>query len=373
MVTRNTRVRFLDNNLLNDSSVTVTYSSNSASKARLYDETRSLPFEFSGNFEIDTSNNKFIFDDGGFKTGTLTSGTYTSTTLAAELKSAAEAVSTVTFTVTYSTTTKKFSIATDGNISLQLSVTTNAIWDTLGFSGTVNTAQGTSYTAEEVRIHTSEWIILDLVTPREVSAITGVAAIDSVTNIAQSAIIKIMGNNINDFTAPDFSATITDITDTGVYHFLDEESDNTFYRYWKFEIIDKDNPVGNPKFGELYIGDYTTITQRNVAKGFSKQFEDPSIRSTSESGVTYSQQRNKFWKFSDLGIQYLEASERRELEQFFYNTGITVPFFISLDPTLQCTTSLEELTKYVRFDSMPIVTHVKSDVYSVGFSVSEVI
>ncbi len=65
-----------------------------------------------GGFTIDGTNNSLLFNDGADRTATLTAGTYTATTLAAEVKRAMEAANggSDTYTVTYDTTNKKFTI-----------------------------------------------------------------------------------------------------------------------------------------------------------------------------------------------------------------------------------------------------------------------
>ena len=66
-------------------------------------------------FVINSSNNTLIFNDGVNRTATLTTGTYTGTELAAEMKAALESAngSVDTYTVTYDAATKKFTVTND--------------------------------------------------------------------------------------------------------------------------------------------------------------------------------------------------------------------------------------------------------------------
>lgn len=64
-------------------------------------------------FEVTASNNTIVFNDGSNRTATLTAGTYSADSLAAELKRALEAANggTDTYTVSYDGSSHKFSIA----------------------------------------------------------------------------------------------------------------------------------------------------------------------------------------------------------------------------------------------------------------------
>ena len=66
-------------------------------------------------FEVTASNNTIVFNDGSNRTATLSAGTYSPNALAAELKRALEAANggTDTYTVSYDSSSHKFSIAND--------------------------------------------------------------------------------------------------------------------------------------------------------------------------------------------------------------------------------------------------------------------
>lgn len=67
-------------------------------------------------FDVTASNNTIVFNDGSNRTATLTAGTYSADSLAAEIKRALEAANggTDTYTVSYDGTSNKFTIANDG-------------------------------------------------------------------------------------------------------------------------------------------------------------------------------------------------------------------------------------------------------------------
>ena len=69
----------------------------------------------------------------------------------------------------------------------------------------------------------------------------------------------------------------------------------------------------------------------------------------------------------------MPASERRLIEQMFFDFGKHDPFFVALDPTLAFSTYDWELTKFVRFEGMPTQTNYYADVYSMAFNLVEAV
>lgn len=99
-----------------------------------------------GGFTVDGTNNTLLFNDGSDRTATLTAGTYTAQTLAAEVKRAMEAANggSDTYTVGYDTTNKKFTIGNNSGNTNALDI----LWEhasttaesLLGFSATDHAA-----------------------------------------------------------------------------------------------------------------------------------------------------------------------------------------------------------------------------------------
>jgi len=374
MADRNCRVRFAGNDLTQDTEITLTASSADVSfpLTNLQLPQRYKQWRSAGNFDITATNNKIYVTDGiGSQTVTLTIGSYLAAALATELKTQLDAGTDRTWTTSY-LGAEKFELIASASSTLEFSNQTNAVWDTLGFVG-ASDITSTLFTADERRIHTSETITWDLLSQREVNFFGGVGPRDEIFSISEASNITLKANNINDFTAPPLSRTIDRKAD-GLFTFLDD-LDDTSYRYWQLEIEDKQNLLGvaGIQLGTAYLGDYITLTQRNVTSGFGKQWVDPSEVVVAESGAKFFRERQKFLRFSSLGIPFLNATDRATLEQFIFDKGIHGEFFISLDPTLFVSTELTELTRYVRFSSAPTLQHNKADVYSLQFAVEEII
>lgn len=373
MPDRNTRIRFMANNIGEVASASLTAASALASHpvTNAVDPARVKLYRPAGNFEIATTNGKIYINDGSDKTITLTNGNYTYTTLAAHIQTQLNASSTL-WTCTYSSSTYKFTIAHTGSAVLRLSVTTDAAWSTIGYTTSVNLT-GTSFVADTQRNHTSETITWDLGAATEIMFFACIGPINDVFSISSSATIKLYANSTNVWTSPALTITLTR-DDRGIFQFLDDLAGST-YRYWRFEIIDKSNPLGPEglKLAHIYLGDYITSVNRNLSSGFNKQYVDNSVRFESEGGAVYSQIKSRYVKFTGMELGYMEASERKELEQMFYDVGTFEAFYVSFDPTLLASTGLSELTRYVLFDDAPVFKHVKNDVFSLMMSLREVV
>lgn len=374
MTTRNHRIRFCDNNLAAGSAATVTASSAQAAYplTNLFNSYRFKQWRPAGNFTIDSTNNKIYINDGTDRTITLTSANYTYATLASHIQTQLNASSS-NWTCTYSTTTFKFTIGrSSGTSTLRFATTTTAAWDTLGYTYLVDTSAGTGLVANEIRCHTAEYIDIDLGVASAITFLALLGPLGEIFSLSDSATVYLYGNTTSSMTSPALAVTLSPDTH-GIYEFIDDETDTT-YRYWRLKIVDRTNTAGplSFKFGHLYLGDYATIEARNVAAGIDKRQVDTALAQESEGGALFFQTGIKYTLFDQVSITYMDAADRLTLEQAFYDLGKSTPFYVSFDPTLLVSTSASELTRYVVFNSDPVFTHIKADIWSVRLSFREV-
>jgi hypothetical protein len=373
MMARNHTIRFMDNNLAirtpNDfSSEDATYP---LSNTR--DNRRAKIWKPTGYFLIDATNRTLYVNDGVNVEIPITEGEYaTPALLATEIQTRLNALSTG-WTVTYSSTTFKFTIAHSGSATLRLSVTTSAIWSVIGYTTSADIV-GTSWTADQQRNHMYEYIIWDLGAPRDVTFFAAIGPIGQDFSISDAATVKLQGNNINDFTSPPFDETLTR-TEEGIFGFFDGESDYA-YRFYRLLITDIYNtlgPSGN-QISYIYLGDYLTFdNDRTVSHGYDKGQNDPSLSTESENGTTFFDTKTKHSTFNGLGLELLKRDHKDALASMFKIFGKTTPFFISIDPINLYTDNLEELTKFVYFSEEPRFRHVIKDLFSVAVSFKEVV
>lgn len=369
-------IRFCDNNFAALISPSIDYSSQLTAFpfTNALNPFRSKLWKPSGCFVITAANNLIYINDGSDKTVTLTAAKYaTPALLATHIQTQLNAASSG-WTVTYLSVAEeyRFRFARTSTATLRLSQTTNAAWDTLGFIGAVDMA-GTSITAHEQRNHTSEYAVLDMGYQANIQFFAAIGPMQNVFPISTAAVIKLYANNLNEWDAPPLSITLTRVNG-GIFLFFDDYPDTRF-RYWKLEIVDKYNPLGPEglSFGHIYIGDYTSVTSRNVNRGFQKVIDDPSRVLESENGALYFDKKTKVALLDSLEMGFLPRAGKDDLEKLFQKLGCTTPFYLSIDPTNEITDSIDELTKYVVFDEPPTFQHINYDRFTFSFKIREVL
>jgi len=365
-----TPVRFMNNNYI---SRVFTYSSQQAAfpAANVYNTSRSRVWKPSGNFEVTASNKNIYINDTTDKTVALTVGSYTPATLASHIQTALNVASTSWICTYDSSSTFKFTIERSaGTADLRKSQTTNSAWDMLGFSGNTDLS-GSPFVADEQRNHTSEWVQCDLGVPQQATFVGLISGIDEIFTLSETATVKIKANNIDFWTSPPVDITI-DVEDAGCLKFIDVIN-TASYRYWRVEFVDRLNYRGPEgiKIAYVYVGDHVTMTNTNIARGFSKQLIDPSNVLESENGALFFETRPRYLSISSAQIQLLNGAELREIEQTFYDLGVREPFFISIDPSMAVSDSLGELTRFMVMTAAPTFDHIIRDYYNIQFEMRE--
>lgn len=361
-------LRFMANNFIDRS---FSYSSQLADfpAVNIFNTSRSKIWKPAGNFEITALNNKLYINDGTNKTITLTIGSYLFDTLAAHIQTQLNASSS-NWVVTYEDSlTFKFTInRTSGTQVLRKSQTTAAVWDTLGYSGSADLSTG-PFVADEQRNHTSEWIQCDLGVPQQATFFALISGIDEIFSLSETASVRVRSNNIDYWVNPPVDIVVP-VTDLGAFKVLEDLGS---YRFHRIEIIDRLNFLGPEgiKLANVYIGDHQSVTQTNIARGFSQELVDPSIGLQSENGALYFQIRPRYLSIGNCIIQLLNGQDQRDVQQLFYDVGVRNPFFVSIDPGTEISQNLEELTRFVIMTRPPKFNHIFRDYYDIDFEMRE--
>lgn len=368
-------LRWWDNNGFTQTAYDASRVSYSSSKSGFTGENavkdlRTQVWRPGGNFDITTSNNKVYIES---TTATITVGSYTYSTLATEIQTQLNTADSG-WTVTYSTTTLKFTLAASGSKSLDLSSDTNAIWDTIGYVGSMDRS-GTSFEADEIRIHTSEWIKIDFGLSFSMTCAGIISPLASTFPLTSSATVTLEANSTDSFTSPPFSQEISRY-DRGVFGFIDDlySEVNRTYRYALLRIEDRLNPLGPEgiEISRVYIGDHTTTTS-NVGSGFSKPIVDPSTVQRSESGAAYFQEKTKYQAIRSANYGLIEQADRVALEQLYQDHGKTKPLWLSVDPSAAVSVDVSEFTFYGHFESDPNIQNLFRDKWSWQFNFREAV
>jgi hypothetical protein len=372
----------MENNLAELTTGQITVSSELASFpfTNAISKFRSRVWKPSGRFTIDSTNKNIYINDGSDKTAVLTEGEYTTPELlATEIQTQLNSVSS-NWTVTYlrSAGKYKFNLANTGSVTLRLLTTTNAAWETLGYELAFNPTD-TNFEAQFQRNHwPNETVTFDLGYNAPITFFALIGPLNEVFSVSTSATIELLGSNLNQWDSPPFSVTI-DHNDLGAFKFLDDligdDGLSTAYRFWRVVITDVGN-VGGPNgisIGNIYLGDYLTLDNRNIKSGFERNDIDPSRVDQSESGVLHFDTRTKYRTINGASFDVLPKADKDTLTTLFNKLGTTTPFYISIDP-LACTTdTINELTFYCVFNESPSFTHIINETYSMSFSVREVL
>ena len=381
----NASVRIMYNNLIATSFGTGTVQTSSYVSGfppeNIFSPYRWKEWVTSGAFEVITTNQVIYYDDGSGSASVnipvTTSTPYSADSLAVAIAAALNTPST-NWTCTYSSVTGKFTIGrSSGTATLELTETTNAAWDMLGFTGAIDADMSTGTAADERRNHTSEHVVFDVTTalaaPKAL-LMTGQADVDF--EWPTDARIRVRANSVNGTEAIWASAPLDvdiDVEKTGAYKFW-ESTEETGYRYWRVDFYDRTNPDG-PEFGvnQMFLGQYFEPAEFNFNNGFGRTLVDPRSTVETDSLSRFHRARRKFWVYDGLDIANIQDSDRTELERIYSELGTTTPFWISLDPSASITASVGEFTKYVEFDGNMDSQHVLYKRFNHSLSVREVI
>lgn len=330
---------------------------------------RARTWRSNGYWRIQAGSNTLVIRDvngGSDLTATVTAGEYTSDTdFFAALKTALEAVSDSTFTISRDATTNAIKItAVLGGAATHFEIrgdhASSANFAALiGFALTHLTG-ALSYTADTVKIHTEEFIILDFGFPVSPTAILGFSDRNRAMRISSNATVKIQGNATNSTSAwdtPQVDVSVT-VADQGIGHVNrygiggTASVAGTACRYWKLKIQDASNSYGHIELGALVLGTHISLTRGNAVFPLSASIQDFTQRQFSEGGQAIAGRRAQGKLFS-LVWAGLTKSEYNELAAVFETYGLHSVFAILLDEEGAFSTDLMRWAKLVRFEEEP--------------------
>ncbi len=316
---------------------------------------RSKVHRSAGFWEITSANKDLIFREtvGVDLTASVAVANYTSTTsFIAAIKAALEVAGASTYTVSLDASTGKFKIVSDGMggggiFQLRHSDVLSTLSPVIGFDITTLDTGALTYTADLLRIHTSEYYSIDLGISTNPKAFALIGAGRGAIKISPTATITLMGNGTDVWTAPSYSQVLT-------YHdlamvLIDADGLHTSgLRYWRLKIVDNDNPLGYIEVGQLYLGDYYSPTNGSAQFPFRNNRIDRSQASLSEGGQVVVEKKGKTNEFSIewFGLSYDEVEA---FDDIWADVGTHDSFFVCFDPDVSFSSSLGVYTRLVKF------------------------
>lgn len=380
MVATSNFMRIMDNNLgeLADAGISFSSEQTAYPATNAVTRFRNEQWRAKGNFTLDSTNTAlYITVDAVSTTVALTAGNYNYETLASHISTRLNTDSSGwTCSYDFSGGTFKYTIGRASSATLNFSSTTNAVWNTIGYTGSTDEAAD-SFVADQQRNHTDEYLQFDLGYAGEILAFFAIGTLDEVFSVSSDATILLKANNLNDnWDSPPLQIDLnTYKTDSGIYTFIDSLLTDTRYRFWRFHIFDRFNAIGPEeciKVSNLYLGDYTTLSDFNINNSFQKVTVDESVRSQSEGGSIYFDEKTKYTLFQSIGYGFIDKTARKTLESLYNRLGTTTPVYVSLDPNLKISDQLEDLTIYCVYNNSPVMSHVIYDKFNYSIEFREV-
>ncbi len=351
--------RFCFNNWLTASGFSVSSADSSYPANNLVSTVRSKVWKNTGLFEITATNNNVYTSDGNF---TVAVGSYSFAALVTAFATGSGGLS-----LTLARNGSGLITITKGSsTTYTLSNRTNAIWDALGFIS-ANNVTSTQATATDRAYHTSEWIYVDLGIAQECTFAALIPPNGETFSLSTNATVKLQGNNINVWTAPNFDEEM-ELDSLGAFL---APTDAGSHRYWRIKIIDPTTSVFS--VAVAYLGDSYTPVNTNITSGFTRASNDQSIKVYSESGQAYSNTRPKLTTLSSVNMELLKDDDLYDAEQLMYDLGTSGQFFLCVDPTNAVSSTLSKMTHYVTLDGPATFQHVLGGYYHTSFQLREVI
>jgi hypothetical protein len=368
--------RIVDYNYPFQDNVELTATSSSASFPvnNLTDYIRAKEWRSSGNFTITDSNKYIDFKEssgGAEATATLTTGDYTSTTLATEIKTRIEAVSpnARTYTISYSSTTGKWSITGETYLDILFSSGTNAsnsVGASIGYASSDYTGAVT-YTSANTAIHTHEAIEIDLKSTEEIDTVALLFDLDGGSNLTSSAVVKIQANATPEWSSPAVDVTLSFDNTYGIYthYFTTDQS----YRYWRVYIADPSNTDLYVAIGKIILGKGTTLS-RSIDIGFALTWNDYSQITSNDFGHQYV---DLYPVRKELTFNYnvLSYADIQTLEGIFLRNKQAVPVFCALDG-VEDIYDKDHFVIYGRLNKKFTNNHLFIGYFKAGLSVEEI-
>jgi len=290
-------------------------------------------------------------------TVTVASGTYTSdAAFFAAVKAALDLAGDSTYTVDRDPDTLKIRITSNGvggagHFEIRWG-TQPEMGTTLGFDTSDDSTGLLSYTADILRIHTAEWIRFDLGVSSTPQAIVLAGLRNAPIRLTDSALIKLQGNHTDTWTSPAVELTL-DYDENAIAAFDDDGLHTSALRYWRLYIEDPSNPLGYIELSNIYLGETYSPERGRAQFPLDASFVDYSEVTRAESGNAFSNRRNRTQEFG-FSWRFLTKEENEVLSEFVEEVGLSYPFFISLDPEAQFSSSPSKWVRIARFTQLPV-------------------
>jgi len=357
-------LRIYNRNFVEDGIVANKYFSSEQSlypASNLYNKyRRGKVWRSGGYWDLSSGDYKLVFREsvGVDLIATVVNAEYvTTSTFIAAIKTALDAAGASTYTVVQDTTTNKIKITSDGSggggiFQLILTDPDSALLaGVTGFDTAANLTGALTYTADELKIHTSEWLKWDFGIPTNPEAFTILGNRNKPLTLSPSAVIKLQGNETDNWSSPSFEQTL----EFNDYTIALQDSAGLHtgpLRYWRMYVEDRANPLGYIEAGYVFLGDAFDATRGAPQFPLQDEIIDQSEAVVSESGQVFF---NKKQKYTNISVEWfaLTKQEREDLEDIFETFGNSQPLVFSIDANEAFSTEFQSWVKFCFFEGRP--------------------
>lgn len=355
-----------------DTITTVSSQDASFPKENIKHDFRQKVFRPGGLFVIDATNNKIDFDEGGGPlVATITVGSYTVSGLQTEIKTQLENAGAETYTVSKSTPTGTWTLASAGSTFDLLwntgANTANSIGSTIGFDTANDDTGSLSYTSDNSAIHTQEWLVFNLGSALPIDTFAMVFDKLSGPVFSNAAVLKLQANATDAWSSPSLDVTLSiDSTYNTITHFFTADES---YQYWRLSIVDANNAAGYVEVSKVLLGKATQLTQPPEI-GFSHREDDLSSSTENRFGNVFA---DDYPIKRSLQVSYkaLSLTDLRVLRSIFEDRKRIYPMWVSLDPT-EVLFDKDEFLYYCTISNQYEPKHVFNIYFNVDMSFTEV-
>ncbi len=324
-------------------------------------EHRSKEWRSKGNFLLDSSNNRIVFDEGaGELTAILSEGSYSVAQLISEIKNKLETIGNNQYLAKYSESLCIWSVESNFEVTL---LSSSTFLEVIGFNSI--DLIGTTFIAPRPAIHTHEHVVFDLKTTEEIDSVILLWGREQY-KLTENAQVRIQASATANFSTPSIDQEIILDNDFEISSFYFDNPQS--YRFWRVVIKDPNNPRGFVNLGVVILGksEVTDVPDN----GFSFSLYDSSTISRTEFGQEYSDIYPILSQL-DLDFGQMESDVAEKMILLYRRIGTRVPVFIALDPMGEAFRK-DCYAIYGKFPSSLAQKQSFFTIFSTGLSIREV-
>jgi len=326
---------------------------------------RSKVWRSNGYFNITALNNVLIIREttGVDLTVTVPVAEYnTTTSFLTALKNALDLAGASTYTVTQNSD-KKIVLTSNGLgggglFQIRGADPLSTLVSVIGFAASNTYTGALTYTADLIRINTSEWIVWDTGIASKPNAFAMTAAKSTGLKFSPSSSITLKGSPTNPllWTTPPVEIDL-EFDDEVIAHITEEDFSDVGCRFWRLELNDVDNAYGYLEVGAFFLGKWWAPSDSCAIFPFGLNRQDRSETLISEGGQTFSARKPKYREFS-ISYNELNKLDVEDLDFWWEKYGTSTPFFISADTNENFSSMFQRKIIYGKFAGAPLSTEL---------------